>query len=283
MEISDLDTIGHWSQLKLEILGKYAIPYSSIMEKAGLRHYYIDAFSGPGIHVKKGTDELLSGSPLRALTVVPPFSGYHLIDTDERKTQMLQSLVDRHFSDKNVTVYGGDCNQILPKVLSGIKYENKERALCFFDPYSLHLDWKVIEMAGKSKVVDMFLNFPILGMNRNVLRHNPETVAESQILEMTKFWGDASWREVAYKESRDLFGNPYSEKSTNEEMILGFQQRLKDVAGFKYVVPAMPMGDRGRVFYYLMFAAHHSLADKIACSVMSKSSIARSMIKVTGR
>ena len=43
------------------------------------------------------------------------------------------------------------------------------------DPYGLHLDWQVIYTAGQMKSVEIFLNFPIMDMNMNVLKHNPET------------------------------------------------------------------------------------------------------------
>ena len=42
------------------------------------------------------------------------------------------------------------------------------------DPYGLHLDWEVIETAGKMRSIEIFLNFPIMDMNRNALWRNPD-------------------------------------------------------------------------------------------------------------
>ena len=281
---SDLDEIGHWSERKLKIVEMYASTYTKILNGTRLSHYYIDAFSGAGIHVKKDTGQLVEGSPLRALMVKPPFLHYHFIDTDEEKTKMLRSLVDEHFPDKQVTIHGGDCNQILPEVLGKIKYENYERALCLFDPYGIHLNWKVIEIAGKSRVVDMFLNFPIMDMNMNVLLRDSKKAAEGQITRMNDFWGDESWRNVGYKKGpSDLFGEQHDEKTTNNELVLGFQQRLKDVAGFKYVANQPMKNNRNAVLYYLIFAAAHSKADDLAKWVMGEHNIARSVMKTTGK
>ena len=50
-----IDEVGYWSELKLEIIKKYAGAYSQILaaQKPSLEHHYIDAFAGAGIHVAK--------------------------------------------------------------------------------------------------------------------------------------------------------------------------------------------------------------------------------------
>ena len=55
-----IDEVGYWSELKLEIIKKYAGAYSQILaaQKSSLEHHYIDAFAGAGIHVAKRTGEL---------------------------------------------------------------------------------------------------------------------------------------------------------------------------------------------------------------------------------
>jgi three-Cys-motif partner protein len=70
------DEIGYWSEVKLDITRKYASAYSAIMNKQkSIRGYvYVDAFAGSGVHIKKQTNEFITGSPLNA-GVSPPFSG----------------------------------------------------------------------------------------------------------------------------------------------------------------------------------------------------------------
>jgi three-Cys-motif partner protein len=68
------DEIGPWSEIKLAILRDYAGPYSRILENNGFHHGYIDAFSRPGLHVKKGNREEVMGRPLVALEVSPSFA-----------------------------------------------------------------------------------------------------------------------------------------------------------------------------------------------------------------
>ena len=49
----NLDEIGPWSEIKLDILRDYAAPYSAILKSNGFHHGYIDAFSGPRLHIRK--------------------------------------------------------------------------------------------------------------------------------------------------------------------------------------------------------------------------------------
>jgi three-Cys-motif partner protein len=108
-----LDKIGYWSQIKLDIIKKYAAAYSRILSaqtSPSLRHVYIDAFAGPGIHVSQKTEEFVPGSPLNALNVRPPFREYHLIDIHSGKIASLKKLVG---SRTGVFIYEGDCNQLL--------------------------------------------------------------------------------------------------------------------------------------------------------------------------
>ncbi len=66
------------------------------------------------------------------------------------------------------------------------------RALCTLDPYGLHLDWEVIEQAGQSKPIEIFLNFPVTDINRNVLWLSPDRVSQDQRDRLNAFWGGSS-------------------------------------------------------------------------------------------
>ncbi len=41
-------------------------------------------------------------------------------------------------------------------------------------------------------------------MNRNVLWRIPKDMNDPQIERMNRFWGDSSWKDAAYKPSRQL-------------------------------------------------------------------------------
>ena len=264
------DEIGYWSEIKLDIVKEYAQAYSTIIsarQNPSFYHLYIDAFAGAGVHFSKTKGEYVPGSPINALNVNPQFKEYHLIDLDGKKISFLKEATSDY---ENVKIYNGDCNEILLKeIFPYCKYQNYKRALCLLDPYGLHLNWNVIFEAGKMESIEIFLNFPVADMNRNILWNNPDGVEESQIIRMNSFWGDESWRDAAYGTQDNLFG--FVEKTNNDAIAKAFQQRLKDVAGFKYVPDPIPMRNRnGAIVYYLFFASQNTTGAKIVSQIFDK-------------
>lgn len=264
------DEIGYWSQIKLEILKEYATAYSKILsaqKDPKLSHIYIDAFAGAGVHLTRTSGEFVPGSPMNALSVRPPFTEYHLIDIVPEKVENLKRLVGER---RDVFIYEGNCNQILlDRVFPRVRYRDYRRGLCILDPYGLHLDWNVVHRAGQMKTLDMFLNFPVADINRNVLWHDLGRVSSAQIARMNSFWGDESWRDNAYQTTGNLFG--YPEKESNIVVAEAFRQRLKRVAGFERVLSPLPMkNSSGSIVYYLFFASQVDTAQKIVSAIFEK-------------
>lgn len=264
------DEINIWSEIKLHIIREYAQAYSKILsaqKQPSLEHIYIDAFAGAGVHISKTTGEFIPGSPLNALSVNPPFKEYHLIDLNSEK---INTLIDVVSEFSNVHVYNGDCNTLLmSEVFPRCKYESYKRALCLLDPYGLHLNWEVLSKAGQMRSIEIFLNFPVADMNRNVLWSNPDEVDTTQIQRMNAFWGDESWREAAYETNGNLFG--FQEKTDNITIAKAFQVRLRKVTGFSYVPDPIPMrNSKGAIVYYLFFASQRPVAANIVSDIFNK-------------
>lgn len=267
------DTVGYWSEVKLDIVRDYAAAYSRILSAQTAPrfcHVYIDGFSRPGVHISRRSGEYIAGSPLNALLVDPPFCEYYFVDLDGDKADHLRREVgDR----KDTFVIQGDCNDVLPnQVFPRIRWDDFRRGLCLLDPYGLHLDWHVVEIAGRMRSIDLFLNFPVMDMNRNALWRDPAVVNPEQAARMTSFWGDDTWRQQAYRAGRQLglFGDTV-EKVENADVAEAFRKRLQSGAGFAHVPPPMPMRNRlGVVIYYLFFASQKGVASDIATAIFAK-------------
>ncbi|MGB7307468.1 MAG: three-Cys-motif partner protein TcmP [Candidatus Acidiferrales bacterium] len=264
------DRIGYWSEVKPDIIRDYARAYSTILaaqKTPPLYHVYIDAFAGAGGHLTKATEDFVPGSPLNALNVRPLFWEYHLIDIEPEKIESLKELIAGR---NNVFIYEGDCNTILlDKIFPRVAYKDYRRGLCILDPYGLDLSWSVISTAGQMKTLDVFLNFPVMDMNRNVLWRNPDRVGPTQIARMNSFWGDESWRDIAYRTDLGLFGEP--EKQTNEVIAEAFRLRLQKTAGFARVPRPLPMrNSTGATVYYLYFASQKNTAENIVIDIFKK-------------
>lgn len=272
-----IDEIGPWSEVKLDIVKRYAVEYSKILSNQkdpSLFHVYIDAFAGAGYHLSETTREMVPGSPLNALLVRPPFREYHLIDLDGDKAHGLRELVGNR---EDVYIYPEDCNSVLPKkVFPRVRFEDYKRGLCILDPYALHLDWELIQTAGSMRSLDVFINFPMYDININVLHRDPGTVLPLHVERMNAYWGDESWRDVAYELSApDLFGHVELEKVSNEKFAAAFRERLRKVAGFKKVPEPLAMrNSKGSTVYYLFFASQKGTAENIVKYIFEKFGVA---------
>jgi len=264
------DEIGYWSEVKLDIVREYASAYSTIMAKQPFckAHMYIDAFAGAGSHTSKATGQMIPGSPLNALAVAPPFTGLHFIDLDDARVAELERLAS---NDGRVRVHYGDCNDILLKdVFPQCRYDQFRRALCLLDPYGLNVSWDVLKTAGSMGSIEVFYNFMIMDANMNVFLRDPSRVSSVQADRMTAVWGDESWRTAAFREQPDLFGSTL-EKTDNDTIAEAFRERLRKVAGFKYVPAPIPMrNSMGATVYYLYFASQNDTGAKIVTHIFDK-------------
>jgi three-Cys-motif partner protein len=163
-----------------------------------------------------------------------------------------------------VTVHRGDCNTVLlHDVFPRCQYKNFRRALCLLDPYGLNVNFEVLRTAGEMKSVEVFYNFMIMDANMNVFMRDPSKVIPAQAQRMTAAWGDGSWSSAGWRTTQDLFGDR-EEKASNEEIAEAFRTRLREVAGFAYVPPPVPMrNSKGAVVYYLYFASPNKTGAKI--------------------
>jgi three-Cys-motif partner protein len=270
----EYDEIGIWSEVKLDIIKEYASAYSKIMEAwrrdkiNRLSWIYIDGYAGPGYHVSKTTGERVDGSPLIAMKIQPPFHEYHFIDTEEARARQLRELAgDR----KDVYTYTEDCNRVLLRdVFPRAKRSDYRRALCLLDPYNIDLTWEVIDAAGKSESIEIFLNFMVMDINRNAMRKRIEKSIQSKVDQLTRLVGDESWKDAGYRKVETLFGEDY-EKVSNDEFAEWFRQRLINKAGFKFVPKPMPMKTKNNsVIYYLFFASQKPAASTIVTQIFDK-------------
>ena len=89
---------------------------------------------------------------------------------------------------------------------------------------------------------------------------------------MTKFWGDESWKQAASAETpQGSFFGPEMVKQGNDDIVAAFRQRLRKVAGFKFVPEPLPMrNSTNAVVYYLFFASQKPVAEKIISDIFRK-------------
>jgi three-Cys-motif partner protein len=266
-----LDEIGIWSEIKFAILREYACAFTRILKnKTWCKGCcYIDAFAGAGMHISKTTREMVQGSPLNALLVEPQFDRITLIDIDAEKVELLNTLCGH---DKRVEILSGDCNELLlDKVAPSLPYSSYWRGLCILDPYGIHgktLRWQTIKHLADLGTVDIFLNFPLMDINRNTLRKSLANVDDDDVAAFNEFCGTEDWKDLMYQP--DLFGD-LGKIGNNQTLAKWFQKRIEIVAGFEFVPePILMRNSIGGPLYFLYFASHQSVAQKVVLDIFEK-------------
>lgn len=266
-----IDAVGPWTEVKVEIVREYAAGFAKIISSVESFHpIYIDGFSGGGLLLSEVTGEIVAGTPLRIVSLTPRFEEYHFVEKELSKIAALRTLVGGY---PGVTVHSGDSNEILLRdILPKMTYKSFRKGLLFLDPYGLHIDWKIVQAAGSSKCVDLLLNFPIMDMNMNILKTDPASTAPEQVVRMSRFWGNNGWIKDCYEAQPGLFGMfPPSKKAGNEPVVLAYQRRLKEDAGFSYISTPLAMrNEKGAILYYLMGASQSKVAVKVFNDVLAK-------------
>ena len=157
--------IAHWHEIKLDIVRRYGAAYSTIASRQpGLAHYWIDGLIRPGADsqaddfTRPGTGAaargFAPGNPLNALLVAPPFHHHYLVSMDGEHLDALRRGVAGR---PDVTLLEGGSRALLEDVLPRVRQEDYRRALCVLDPCGPALDWRVIEMAGRLRTIDLFV------------------------------------------------------------------------------------------------------------------------------
>jgi three-Cys-motif partner protein len=260
------DVIGQWSLEKLEVLRKYLAAYLKILrsQKWCRGCEFIDAFAGTGRPKSRDEQRYVDGSPRIALGLNPPFSQYHFVEQESWRIAKLEKL-RVEFADRSITLYHGDCNTILrEQILPQLSFASKKRAIAFVDPFGMQFEWDTIQQIAETQTIEIILNFPIMAINRGVLRQHPEMISQASRDRLNRFWGTSDWMIDLYKEEDTLFG-PQKTKVAYSGREVGaiFQKRLKEIFA-QCSFPIVMTNSKNGPLYCLLFAGHNQTGRRIA-------------------
>ncbi|MBM4331982.1 MAG: three-Cys-motif partner protein TcmP [Deltaproteobacteria bacterium] len=266
------DLIGKWSVEKLELLGKYLAAYLKILtNQSWCQGYeYIDAFAGTGKPKTRDEQKFVDGSPRIALNLSPSFTQYHFIEQTDWRVEKLQKL-HKEFPSHSITIYHGDSNRILrEQILPQMPYASKKRAIAFIDPFGMEFQWQTMENLAAIKTVEIVLNFPVMAINRGVLRKNPQMISESAKTRLEQFWGTVDWMVDLYEDEQTLFGpETVKRKLSGKEFGRVFKKRLEEI--FPHCSnPVLMANSKNAPLYCLIFAGHNANGKKIAEQIFAK-------------
>ena len=235
------------------------------------RYHYIDAFAGTGKPRARDEERYIAGSPRVALTIEHPFTSCTFIERSSWRVKRLREL-QAEFSERCIRIIEGDCNHVVTtEITPSIRYEFYNRGLIFLDPFGMELEWTTIEQIAETRALEVFLNFPVMALNRTVLPNNPNTLSEVQVDRMNRFWGTTEWRDDIYEEVPTLFGPVEMKIRPTSGKRLGqlFRHRLHEI--FSHVsAPLVMTNSRNAPLYCLMLAGHNSTGVKVTQDVFRR-------------
>ena len=224
-------------------------------------------------HAAHDTDEeeYISGSPRVALELERPFTHYVFIELDPDRIEELELLKAEFVWPERVRIRREDCNAYLRRLLERMVGQWQHwRGVVFLDPFGMQVPWETLAALGRTRAVEVFINFPVgMAIQRLLKRSGTFTAKEREKLDA--YFGTPEWFDLLYRRREDLFGEDSTEKvrEAGDTLVRWYRDRLR--GAFGYVSSAREIQNtRGTPLYYLIFAGPNRTGARIANHVLEQ-------------
>ena len=232
-----------WSENKADLIAKY-LRFFVFITRHGT---YLDAFAGPQTDrsTQAWTAQLVLESEPKWLR------HFHLFDKSPGQEHHLQVLAADH-SDRDVHVYHGDSNRILPSVLPTASIGEREATFCLLDQRTFECEWQLCQhistLRPGSTKVEQFYFLANWWMPRALA-----AIATAEGEQQACAWlGDDDWRRLTDFNSRERV-----------DLFIG---KFRNDLGYRSV-KAWPIYSKvegqGSIMYYMIHATDHEEAPKL--------------------
>jgi three-Cys-motif partner protein len=300
--------VGPWAARKLDILARYLAAYTTVFHginrtrvergHARFRTVYVDAFAGAGTarirsgeaagtpsptlafvetvrDQDEGVQQVIAGSPRRALDLPHPFDVYVFVEQAPDRLAQLHALAQEfgaRLGPDRVLVREGDCNTYLRDQLLDPRRNWKVwRGLVFLDPFGVDVPWETVERLGATHAIEVFINFPLQMCIQRFMRRNPAEITVAEYDRLDRYFGGRGWFEQAYEARTDMFGGSSVVKrgDANARLLAWYRDRLAE--HFPYVSPAgLITNTLGGPLYHLIHAGPNATGSRIARDVLER-------------
>lgn len=232
-----------WSENKAQLVARY-LHYFVFITRHGT---YIDAFAGPQTNLGDdawAADLVLANKPAW-------LRHFHLFDEDPTQAQMLRGLAAEH-SERDVHVYEGNSNRVLPAELPTGSIPEGEATFCLLDQRTFECEWSLCEhiaglRSGGTKA-EQFYFLADAWLPRAFAAISTDE-GEQRVID---WLGSDDWQSFVALSS--------SERA--EVFVEKFRREL----GYRSVKPwpiYQRFGGGGRTMYYMIHATDHEEAPKL--------------------
>ena len=232
-----------WSENKADLITKY-LRYFVFITRHGT---YLDAFAGPQ------TDRSKQAWTAQSVIASEPkwLRNFYLFDESHSQIARLRQLADDN-CDRNIQLYHGDSNQMLPSVLPTGSIGQREATFCLLDQRTFECEWALCRHIAKLRPgptkVEQFYFLANSWLPRALAAiSTPE--GEQKVI---SWLGHDDWQSFAKRRPSDRV----------DEFVHKFKKEL----GYRSA-KAWPIFERdagaGAVMYYMVHATDHEEAPKL--------------------
>jgi three-Cys-motif partner protein len=240
--------VGEWGRQKYLRLWTYADIFTTSMRSKHPDLVYLDLFAGAGKAQIKGSNELVLGSPLLALSLKNRFSKYILCEQDPARAQALASRMERMAGGADWVIYDGNVNTRVDEILARIP--SRALCLCFADPFSLDLRLTTLTRLSAGRKMDFLV---LLAIGMDAARNEAPYTAEGSS-RLAFLLGRGDWRpEWLAAKARGIKFGPW--------VRLAFGKAMKSI-GYSECEPHIVRRelDNAPLYDLTLYSKHESLA-----------------------
>jgi three-Cys-motif partner protein len=248
--------VRRWAEEKYRLLFLYDELFATGMKYKWDKRVYIDLYSGAGYSKVQGSDRILKGSPVLALTVSCPFDKYIFCEEEAELRAALEIRAKRIAPQADIICIPGSCDDHVDAICTEIpkpSASNRVLCLCLVDPFDFGMKFKTIRKLSK-----FFTDFVVLlaiGMDAN---RNYDHYVDGNSPKIDEALGNTDWR-VRWKDisvRRSDFRQFLAAEFSKSMESLGYL--LQDLDQMKLV----RSDDRNLPLYYLALFSRHETARK---------------------
>ncbi|MDP3177915.1 MAG: three-Cys-motif partner protein TcmP [Spirochaetaceae bacterium] len=238
-----------WTEHKAQLIERYLYYFVQVTKHGA----YIDGFAGPQSEV----DGEVNWSARRVMESQPRhLQKFFLFEKDAAQQRRLRDLINRqprkHSKEptRRMSIYRGDFNETLPKLLSQGLIRPREATFALLDQRSCECHWKSVEALAAHKPpgenkIELFYFLANHWLERTLANTKEEGKLEA-------WWGAPGWEAL-----RGMH---------REERAALLVQRLRKDLKYKYARP-YPIYQReereGFCMYYMIHASDHPAASQL--------------------
>ncbi|HLI32096.1 MAG TPA: three-Cys-motif partner protein TcmP [Solirubrobacteraceae bacterium] len=262
---------GYWTEVKLAILQGYLPAFLRASKGKVNKFVYLDAFAGEGHGISRVTGQSFPGSARIALDVdvAGGFTKLRYFEKEE-KAQELEQRLRSDYPDRDIKVYGGDCNETIATALSELRSVRWAPTFAFLDPDGMELAWETLKLLAAHKIgykkrpgsaeykVEIWLLFPTQGLIR-MLALDPSKVMPPHENAATRLFGSDAWRPI-YERRRN---NKCTAADAKEEYVNLMRWRLIKELHYAKTHAFELKNTRGGTVYHMIFATDNAAGDRI--------------------